>query len=199
MNLWFLPFSKAQTRQIVSFHQPLFRSQCDEFFLSTKAQKVAIKKTLIILCAFLSTNIQFFLFCQGFRFQLEKILVESKKSCDKLGLLSISAGPLLFCNHFLKTFIVFEILQNGFCAVMSGYLHAKDRNDLKNKEVFKKECDVFINAAIPIGEIVLPDKGCLISECLFYFGPILKQRCTNFSTKKLIWGHIVSHEGVRAT
>ena len=26
---------------------------------------------------------------------------------------------------------------------MSGYLHAKDRNDLKNKEVFKKECDVF--------------------------------------------------------
>ena len=50
---------------------------------------------------------------------------------------------------------------------MSGYLHAKDRNDLKNKEVFKKECDVFINAAIPIGEIVLPDKGCLISECLF--------------------------------
>jgi len=57
-----------------------------------------------------------------------------------------------------KTFIIFEILQNGFCAVMSGYLHAKDRNDLKNKEVFKKECDVFINAAIPIGEIVLPDK-----------------------------------------
>ena len=50
---------------------------------------------------------------------------------------------------------------------MSGYLHAKDRNDLKNKEVFKKECDVFINAAIPIGEIVLPDKGCLISECIF--------------------------------
>ena len=50
---------------------------------------------------------------------------------------------------------------------MSGYLHAKDRNDLKNKEVFKKECDVFINAAIPIGEIVLPDKGGLITECLF--------------------------------
>jgi hypothetical protein len=50
---------------------------------------------------------------------------------------------------------------------MSGYLHAKDRNDLKNKEVFKKECDVFINAAIPIGEIVLPDKGCLITECFF--------------------------------
>ena len=81
--------------------------------------------------------------------------------------LSLSARPLWFCNHFLKTFIVFEILQNGFCAVMSGYLHAKDRNDLKNKEVFKKECDVFINAAIPIGEIVLPDKGCLITECFF--------------------------------
>ena len=68
---------------------------------------------------------------------------------------------------------------------MSGYLHAKDRNDLKNKEVFKKECDVFINAAIPIGEIVLPDKGCLISECFFYFGPILKQRCTKSFLSKI--------------
>ena len=109
--------------------------------------------------------------------------------------LPISTGPLLFCNHFLKTFIVFEILQNGFCAVMSGYLHAKDRNDLKNKEVFKKECDVFINAAIPIGEIVLPDKGYLISECLFLLWSQSQTKMYEiivpqiFNIKK--WGHLV--------
>ena len=80
---------------------------------------------------------------------------------------------------------------------MSGYLHAKDRNDLKNKEVFKKECDVFINAAIPIGEIVLPDKGCLISECLFYFGPTMCEIIVHqlFNIKKMR----APREGVKDT
>ena len=82
-----------------------------------------------------------------------------------------------------RTFIVWKILQKGFQAAISGYLHAKDRmgegqNCLqevgqssrhekdsgvkqtakKNKEVFKKECEIFANAGVVIGEIVLPDK-----------------------------------------
>ena len=87
-----------------------------------------------------------------------------------------------------RTFIVSCILPKGFQAAVSGYLHAKDRMGegqnstgyevgqssrherasgvnpglkqaaKKNKEVFKKECEVFANAAVVIGEIVLPDK-----------------------------------------
>ena len=82
-----------------------------------------------------------------------------------------------------RTFIVWKILQKGFQAAISGYLHAKDRmgegqkclqevgqssrherdsgvkqTAKQNKEVFKKECELFANAGVLIGEIVLPDK-----------------------------------------
>ena len=57
-----------------------------------------------------------------------------------------------------KTFMVFKILELGFNSALSGYLEAKVKKDLENKEIFKKECDTFSSAAVLISELALPDE-----------------------------------------
>jgi len=54
--------------------------------------------------------------------------------------------------------MVFKILEFGFNSALSGYLEAKVKNDLENKDIFKKECDLFSSAAVLISELVLPDE-----------------------------------------
>ena len=59
-------------------------------------------------------------------------------------------------NH---TFIR-KILQGGFQAPFSGYLYAnfsEKEKDLKNMNIFRKECELFAGTAVMISDIALPD------------------------------------------
>ena len=56
-----------------------------------------------------------------------------------------------------KTFIVYKLLTFGFEAAVTGYLQSKEQKQFKNKDIFRKECDIFCDAGLSISESVLPN------------------------------------------